>query len=206
MFRWELTEALSKGRVIAIVRTGDAASALATGQALLDAGLPAVEVSLTVPGALEAVAQLAATAPVGALVGAGTILDAATARAAILAGAQFLVSPAVRPEVIATAARYGRPVIPGAGTAGEVVAALEAGADMVKLFPASALGLATLRALRAALPQAPLAPTGGIGVEDARQWLEAGAVAVGVGGGLSSGSPDEVRRAGEKLLGEVAGM
>ncbi len=152
------------------------------------------------PGGVKGVAIGLLFANDGRLVGAGTVLDAPTGRAAILAGARFLVSPAVIPEVIVTGHRYGVPVLPGAQTPIEIQRALEAGSDMVKVFPASQLGPGFISAVRAALPQAPLVPTGGITAGHAASWLTAGAVAVGVGGSLTSGGPAQASERAAELL------
>jgi 2-dehydro-3-deoxyphosphogluconate aldolase / (4S)-4-hydroxy-2-oxoglutarate aldolase len=201
MDRQDVLSLIVRSRIVGIVRTEDAEDAVATARALLDAGLPVVEVSLTTPGGLDAISDLAATG----LIGAGTVLDAETARLAIAAGAGFLVSPHVDPDVVATAHRSGVPAIPGAATPTEIVRALDAGADLVKLFPAGALGIDWFRAVRAALPQAAYVPTGGIDATTAGDWIAAGALAVGVGGALTRGSADEVQRAVRSLLGAVGG-
>ncbi|CAL9346870.1 KHG_KDPG aldolase [Streptomyces sp. enrichment culture] len=185
MYRWEIVRAVTAQRVFGIVRSGGAKEAVAAAEAVLDAGLHAVEVALTTPGALTAIARVCETRT-GALVGAGTVLDAAAARAAVEAGARFLVSPSLHPEVIRTGHRYGVPVFPGVATPTEMVRALEEGADALKLFPASALRPSWLADVRSALPQAPVIPTGGVTIEDAPEWIAAGAVACGMGAALTS--------------------
>ncbi|TYB53172.1 bifunctional 4-hydroxy-2-oxoglutarate aldolase/2-dehydro-3-deoxy-phosphogluconate aldolase [Nonomuraea sp. PA05] len=131
-----------------------------------------------------------------ALVGAGTVLDEAAARAAVEAGARFLVAPGLNPAVIRTGHRYGVPVFPGVATPTEIVRALEEGADAVKLFPASAVTPSWLRDVRAALPQTPAIPTGGVTLENAPDWIAAGAVACGMGSALTSGG---AQAAGERV-------
>jgi 2-dehydro-3-deoxyphosphogluconate aldolase / (4S)-4-hydroxy-2-oxoglutarate aldolase len=205
MERWSVVSGITAARVIGIIRSADRSSAVGVGSALLDAGLPVIEVALTTPGGLEAVAELAGLAGPGQLVGAGTVLDEETARLAIAAGAAFLVSPNLSPAVIRTAHRYGIPAIPGVATASEIVQALELGADLIKLFPASELGVGYLEAILSALPHAPLVPTGGVDAAMAPTWLRAGAVAVGVGGALTRGNPSEVRRLARELLAAVSG-
>jgi 2-dehydro-3-deoxyphosphogluconate aldolase / (4S)-4-hydroxy-2-oxoglutarate aldolase len=130
-------------------------------------------------------------------------LDAATARLAILAGARFIVSPGLHPGVVETAHRYGAAVLPGAQTPTEVERALSAGADAVKVFPAAQLGPGWLSAVRAALPHAPLVPTGGITPDTAGQWLDAGALAVGVGGALTAGGDTDVTARTRALLDDL---
>lgn len=195
MYRWEIVRAVTAQRVFGIVRSGSAQEAATGARAVLDAGLRAVEVALTTPGALTALARVRADRP-EALLGAGTVLDGAAARAAVEAGARFLVSPSLHPEVIRTGHRYGVPVFPGVSTPTEMVRALEEGADALKLFPASAVGPSWLSDIRAALPQAPVIPTGGVTIEDAPEWIAAGAVACGMGSALTSGG---ATAAGERV-------
>ncbi|MER7789878.1 bifunctional 4-hydroxy-2-oxoglutarate aldolase/2-dehydro-3-deoxy-phosphogluconate aldolase [Streptomyces sp. NPDC097640] len=203
MYRWDIVRAVTAQRVFGIVRTAGPREALAAAVAVLDAGLNAVEVALTTPRALSAVAELTAERP-DALVGAGTVIDAPAARAAVEAGARFLVSPSLHPEVIRTGHRYGVPVFPGVATPTEMVRALEEGADALKLFPASGASPSWLRDVRAALPQAPVIPTGGVTIDNAPEWIAAGAVACGMGSALTSGG---AQAAGERvgtLLGRLA--
>lgn len=201
-YRYEVCSTIAGERVLAVVRTDSRESAVRAGGALAAAGIRAVEVALTTPGGIDAVRDLAEVDD-GRVVGAGTVLDAASARSAILAGARFLVSPAVSAEVIEMGHRYGAAVLPGAQTPTEIEKALSLGADMIKLFPASSVGPSYLSAVRAALPQAPLVPTGGVGAGNAAEWLDAGAVAVGVGGSLTSGDPETMDARARELLAAV---
>lgn len=182
--REEVLARLRAGRVIAIVRLPAADDLSALADALQRGGVEAIEFTLTTPGALEAIA--AATEALGerVLLGAGTVLDADAAEAAARAGARFLVSPVLAPEVIATCRRTGLVSIPGAFTPTEMLHALELGADLVKLFPAGPVGPSYVRDVLNALPQLGLVPTGGVTAENAREFLDAGAVAVGVGSAL----------------------
>ncbi|MEU5861460.1 bifunctional 4-hydroxy-2-oxoglutarate aldolase/2-dehydro-3-deoxy-phosphogluconate aldolase [Nonomuraea sp. NPDC047529] len=202
MYRWEIVQAVTEQRVFGIVRAAAPEAALTAAEAVLDAGLRAVEVALTTPRALSAVARLIEQRP-DALVGAGTVLDEAAARAAVEAGARFLVSPGLRTDVIRAAHRYGVPVFPGVATPTEIVRALEEGADAVKIFPASAVSPSWLRDVRAALPQLPAIPTGGVTIDDAPEWIAAGAVACGMGSALTSGGP---RAASERVAALLAGL
>jgi 2-dehydro-3-deoxyphosphogluconate aldolase/(4S)-4-hydroxy-2-oxoglutarate aldolase len=171
--------------VIAILRTPTAADALAIAEVLAGAKLTALEIPLTVPGAIDAIRELVARLAPGVLVGAGTVLDAKSADACIKAGATFIISPSVEVETIAFCRNAGVAVFPGALTPTEVVAAWRAGADMVKIFPCSALGgAAYIKALRAPLPQIEMVPTGGVSLQTAASFIEAGASALGVGGDL----------------------
>ncbi|AHH97231.1 bifunctional 4-hydroxy-2-oxoglutarate aldolase/2-dehydro-3-deoxy-phosphogluconate aldolase [Kutzneria albida] len=201
-YRFETAQAVVRQGVVGIVRTPDAESAVAAAAVLLDAGLHTVELPLTNPGALRAIEQLGARYP-EAVLGAGTVLDESAAVLAIRAGARFLVSPNLNTAVIRTASRYGAVSVPGAGTVTEVVQALEAGADLVKVFPASAITPQWVRDLRAAVPQAPLVPTGGIGPDEVPDWLAAGAVACGLGSALTKGTPEQARERITGLLGRL---
>lgn len=187
--RHELTRILLSQRLIGIVRTPDASSARRAAEAMVRGGLQTLEITLTTPGATQVIHDLRADHP-GLLVGVGTVMDASAATTAILAGAQFVISPHLSADVVATAHRYGLPVVPGTGTVSEVVRALELGADAVKVFPASSLGPAWISDVRAAVPQAVLVPTGGVRLNDVLEWLRAGAAACGVGSALTAGEPD----------------
>jgi 2-dehydro-3-deoxyphosphogluconate aldolase/(4S)-4-hydroxy-2-oxoglutarate aldolase len=188
-FRFERVARIVDRGVVAIVRESDPGTAESVARRILDAGLDVVEVSLTTPGAFGCIERLTASYP-DALIGAGTVLDDTTARLALLAGARFLVSPTLDIRALRVAHRSGAPMVAGVQTPTEVERALSAGADLLKLYPASTLGVEHLRALVTVFPQAPLLPTGGVGVENADVWLGAGAVALGIGAGLSSARED----------------
>jgi 2-dehydro-3-deoxyphosphogluconate aldolase / (4S)-4-hydroxy-2-oxoglutarate aldolase len=154
-------------------------------EAIRAGGVPILEITMTVPGAIRLIEDVAGRYGRDTLVGAGTVLDPETARACILAGARFVVSPSLNPETIACCRRYGVAVLPGALTPTEVVAAWQAGADMVKVFPAGAVGgAAYIKALKAPLPQVDLVPTGGVSLKTAADFIKAGATALGVGADL----------------------
>jgi 2-dehydro-3-deoxyphosphogluconate aldolase/(4S)-4-hydroxy-2-oxoglutarate aldolase len=152
--------------------------------ALALGGVVALEVTMTVPGAIRLIEAIAPTLPPTFVLGAGTILDPETARAAILAGARFIVGPVLNPAVIALCHRYDVAVMPGCFTPTEILAAWEAGADVVKVFPATALGPGYFKDLKGPLPQIRLMPTGGVSLENAGDWIKAGAVAIGAGTAL----------------------
>ncbi|MGH7910762.1 MAG: bifunctional 4-hydroxy-2-oxoglutarate aldolase/2-dehydro-3-deoxy-phosphogluconate aldolase [Candidatus Dormibacteraceae bacterium] len=185
--RWEISARIADEKVLAVIRSAGPAEAVQVGRALVDGGIRVLEVAFTTPGAPEAIATLSGELGESCLVGAGTVLDESSAGAAIRAGARFLVSPNVALDVIRTAGRHGIPALPGAASLTEIVTALEAGVDMVKLFPASVLGIDYLKAILPVLPSVALLPTGGVNRETAPRWLAAGAVAVGVGGSLTRG-------------------
>lgn len=187
--------AISAGRVIAIARNLDPALVPAIGEAVLAGGIGAFEVTLNSPAALDAIAMLRDRfAPEDLLIGGGTILDVEQAQRAVEAGAQFVVMPHVDLSIVEWAAEQGIPAFPGAFTPTEILAAWRAGAAAVKLFPASAVGPAFVRELRGPLPEIPLIPTGGVTLENAPAFLQAGALAVGMGSWLTGGAnPDLIR-------------
>jgi 2-dehydro-3-deoxyphosphogluconate aldolase/(4S)-4-hydroxy-2-oxoglutarate aldolase len=175
--------------LVAIVRADSPDQAARIAEACAQGGVAALEVTFTVPGAAAVITDLAKRyRPEQMVIGAGTVLDPETARIAILAGAQFLVSPAVNPETARLANRYQIPYMPGADTVRDVIEAMECGADIIKVFPGETLGPAFIKAVKAPLPQASLMPTGGVSVENASTWIKAGAVALGVGGHLTAGA------------------
>jgi 2-dehydro-3-deoxyphosphogluconate aldolase/(4S)-4-hydroxy-2-oxoglutarate aldolase len=180
---------LTRQRVIAIVREPDAETAAARVRALAAAGLALIEVSLVTPGALYAIRTVSEDDSVGAVVGVGTALSAKDVRAAEAAGARFVVSPVVSRAVLRACTKRGLPVFPGAATPTEAHRAMRWGATAVKLFPAGLWTPAVLRDLLTAMPDLPTVPTGGITLDNAAEWVAAGAVAVGVGGTLTR-SPD----------------
>lgn len=181
----EILRALRETAVIPIIRTPDAESAISAIEAILEAGLTSIEVTMTVPNALHVLETIADRHGELVLLGAGTVLDPETARSCMLAGAQFFVTPALNTRTIEMARRYSRPIFPGALTPTEVLAAWEAGADAVKVFPCNALGGAKyIKALKGPFPHIELFPTGGVNLETLPEFLAAGSAAVGVGSEL----------------------
>jgi len=173
--------------IIPVIRASSADAVVPVAEALLQAGLPICEVTLTVPSAIDAIGAVAKRFSGKLLVGAGTVTDAETARRAIDAGAEFIVTPCLVPEVIEAAHRAEVAVLPGALTPGEVFEAFRAGGDMVKVFPVQSVGgAAYLRALRGPFPDIPLVPTGGVTLDNVAEMFQAGAAAVGVGTELIS--------------------
>lgn len=171
--------------LVPVLRAQSAADAIQLADAITAGGVTVVEVTMTVPGAIEVIRQLREHSDGRILVGAGTVLDPETARACMLAGAQFIVSPALNLKTIEVCRHDGIAVIPGALTPTEIVTAWEAGADVVKVFPCSAVGGPKyLKAMKAPLPQIELIPTGGVSLATAAEFLAAGAFALGVGGDL----------------------
>jgi 2-dehydro-3-deoxyphosphogluconate aldolase/(4S)-4-hydroxy-2-oxoglutarate aldolase len=188
----QVLEAIRASGVVAVVRVDSADEALGAVRALLRGGVVALEVTFTVPDAASVIARVAREnaagnfeTPDGALLlGAGTVTSAEQANAAIDAGARYLVSPCVVPEVIATAKERGVAMLPGALTPTEVFNAYQMGGDIIKVFPATRMGPSYIKDLKAPLPHIPLLPTGGVDASNAGEWIKAGAVALGVGGKL----------------------
>jgi 2-dehydro-3-deoxyphosphogluconate aldolase/(4S)-4-hydroxy-2-oxoglutarate aldolase len=175
--------------LVAVVRAESSDQAERIGEACVHGGVGAIEITFTVPGAAAVIAHLAKTYKSGEIIiGAGSVLDPETARASILVGAQFVVSPSVNLDTARLCNRYQIPYMPGAGCTRDVVEAMECGADIVKVFPGEVLGPAFVKAVRGPLPQASLMPTGGVSLENVADWIEAGCVAVGVGGNLTAGA------------------
>jgi 2-dehydro-3-deoxyphosphogluconate aldolase/(4S)-4-hydroxy-2-oxoglutarate aldolase len=171
--------------IIPVIRSASADAAVAVVDALQNAGLTVAEITMTVPNAMDAIGAVAKRYSETVLVGAGTVTDAEMARRAVEAGARFIVSPCLVPDVIDTAQRAEVAVLPGALTPGEVFEAFRTGGDMVKVFPAQSVGGASyLRALRGPFPDIPLVPTGGVTLENIAELFQAGAAAVGVGTAL----------------------
>jgi 2-dehydro-3-deoxyphosphogluconate aldolase/(4S)-4-hydroxy-2-oxoglutarate aldolase len=184
------TDRIIANGVIAIIRTGSLAAARSAAHAIAAGGIEAIEVTMTVPGALDLLAELAAEWGDHLLLGAGTILTPEAADLALQAGARYIVSPHFNPATVKLCVRRGVPAIPGCQTVTEAMNALTAGAELIKLFPAAALGPDYIKAVLAALPQIPFVPTGGVGPANAATYIRAGAVAVGVGGELTRAGDD----------------
>ncbi len=196
-----LSELQSTG-VVAVIRADSGDQLVDICRALLAGGVTACEITMTTPDAIDAIAQASRALGDECVVGVGSVLDAPTARAAILAGAQFVVSPVLDLGVIEMAHRYDRPVIPGALTPTEVITAWSAGADIVKVFPANHFGPTYFKDLRGPLPQVKLTPTGGVDLTTAASWIDAGAVCLGVGSALVK--KDFIRSADWPALSDLA--
>lgn len=179
--RAELVAEIEKLGVVAIIRMPDPAALRAVVDALAEGGVRALEVTMTVPRAIELIAEIAPTLPPDFLFGAGTLLDGETVRRAVGAGAQFIVSPVFRREVVEAAHSEGVPVMPGCLSPTEILDAWDMGADIIKVFPATSVGPSYIKDVRGPLPHVKLMPTGGVSIDNVGEWLRAGAVAVGVG-------------------------
>lgn len=179
--------------IVAVVRSETIEEGIRISKACVEGGIPAIEVTYTVPGATEVIKALKEQFTSDKLViGAGTVLDAATARIAILAGSEFIVSPAFDEETAKLCNLYQVPYMPGCMTITEITKAMQYGADIVKLFPGSAFGPSFVKAVKAPLPQANIMPTGGVSLENIDEWFKNGVVAVGAGGKLASGSSEDI--------------
>ncbi|MEP6918384.1 MAG: bifunctional 4-hydroxy-2-oxoglutarate aldolase/2-dehydro-3-deoxy-phosphogluconate aldolase [Acidobacteriota bacterium] len=207
--RQDVVEAIEKARVVAVIRIKEPHKLQAVVDAISEGGIRALEVTMSVPGAVELIRDLAPRMPPGFLFGAGTVLDAETVHRVVDAGAQFVVSPVSRRSVIDACRERGVPVMPGCFTPTEILDAWDAGADIIKVFPATTLGPGYLRDLRGPLPQVKLMPTGGVTLDNAGDWIRAGAVAVGVGTSLldakavAAGDYGALRRNAERIVASV---
>jgi 2-dehydro-3-deoxyphosphogluconate aldolase / (4S)-4-hydroxy-2-oxoglutarate aldolase len=207
----EILDAISGIGIVPVVRTHSAESAIRAVDAIYRGGIRAAEITMTVPGALRALEKVADQYGDRIVLGAGTVLDPETARACMLAGAEFFVTPALNVKTIEIAKRYSKVICPGALTPTEVVTAWEAGADVIKIFPADSVGGAKyIRSLKAPLPHIEMIPTGGVNLQTCGEFLKAGACAVAVGGEMvnakliQDGDFDEIERRARAFCEAVA--
>ncbi len=182
--REAIVQSIERAGVVAVIRMKEPDKLRAVVDAIADGGIRALEVTMTVPGAVELIRRLAPTLPAGVVLGAGTVLDAETAARVIDAGAQFVISPVFKRTVIGACHASGVAAMPGCFTPTEIFEAWEAGADVVKVFPATSLGPGFFTDVRGPLPHIKLMPTGGVTLDNAGDWIRAGAVAVGIGTAL----------------------
>ena len=189
MTKKEVADRIVEIGIVPVVRASSAKLAAQAAEAVCAGGIPIVEITMTVPGAIDVIRQLTETVGEQVLIGAGTVLDAETAQRCIDAGAQFLVSPGFDADTVKLANRLGKLVMAGALTPTEVIAAWKAGSDFVKIFPCGSVGGAKyIKALKGPLPQVPMIPTGGINLNTAADFIQAGSAALGIGGELVSAS------------------
>ena len=184
MTKLEQMQRIEACGIVAIIRANSANELIDAAAAIHAGGVSVIEVTMTTPNALQVISDVSSTYGDSVLVGAGSVLDSETARAVMLAGAEFIVSPVTKADVIEICNRYGKVVIPGAFTPTEILTAWEAGADYVKVFPSSGVGASYIKDVKAPLPHIPLVPTGGINAENAAEFISAGATALGVGSSL----------------------
>src|SRR5438552_4197846 len=197
----QLRQVLDCG-IVAVVRSPDSGQLVEVSRALADGGVSVVEITMSVPNALDALRQVRQALGDRLLLGAGTVLDPETARAVLLAGAEYIVSPTVNLEVIRLCQRYDKLVMPGAFTPTEILSAWEAGADIVKVFPAEVVGPAFFKAIRGPLPQIRVMPTGGVDLKTAAPFLQAGACCLGIGGQLID--PEAIRQKNFEKIRDLA--
>lgn len=181
---FDILSQLIHGKLVAVVRLDSGEQLVKVAEALKAGGITTIEFTTSTPGAIDMIKEASARFGDEVLMGAGTVLDPETARAAILAGADFIVTPTLNLATIELCRRYGKPIVPGALTPTEILTAWQSGADMVKVFPASLGGPSYVKAVLAPLPQIRLVPTGGVSADNAAEYLKVGAVALGVGGKL----------------------
>lgn len=175
--------------IVAVVRAENPEQALKIADAVKAGGIQAIEITMTVPGAIDVIRELAETYRNNEiLIGAGSVLDAETARACLLAGAEYIVSPCLDEDTIKLCNSYQKIVMPGAMSVTEVHKAMQYGADVVKIFPATLFGPKIIKAIKGPIPQAPLLPTGGVSLDNVKEWINAGSFAVGVGSELTAGA------------------
>ncbi len=186
MTKLEQMQRIEECGIVAIIRANSSKELFDTAVAIKNGGVDAIEITMTTPNALQVISDVSNRLGDSVLIGVGSVLDAETARAAMLAGAEFVVSPVTKPDIIAICNRYGKVIIPGAFTPTEILCAWETGADYVKVFPSSGVGPSYIKDIKAPLPQIPLVPTGGVTAENASEFIKAGAAALGVGSALVS--------------------
>jgi 2-dehydro-3-deoxyphosphogluconate aldolase/(4S)-4-hydroxy-2-oxoglutarate aldolase len=172
--------------IIAVIRADSSAQLMNVAEALVDGGAPTMEVTMTTPNAIQVISEVKARLGDKICMGVGTVLDTETCRAAILAGAEYVVTPVLKPEVIALCRRYSKPIIAGAYTPTEALTAWEAGADFIKIFPADGLGPGYIKAIKAPLPMLEIIPTGGVDLDTAADFIKAGCAALAAGSSLVS--------------------
>jgi 2-dehydro-3-deoxyphosphogluconate aldolase/(4S)-4-hydroxy-2-oxoglutarate aldolase len=180
----QVLQQITSTGVVAVIRMKDRERLKKVIEAVHAGGVTSIEITMTVPGAIEVIRSLAASTPSGVLIGAGTVTDAATATAAIDAGARFIVGPVFHPGVVAVCKQRDTAVMPGCFSPTEIFAAWSAGADIVKVFPATSLGPKYFKDLHGPFPDIRLMPTGGVTIDNVGEWIQAGAVAVGIGSDL----------------------
>lgn len=195
-----IVEKIIESGIVAVIRANSPSRAIEVCRACKEGGIIAIEVTFSVPRAVEVISQLSKELGDEILLGAGTVLDPYTAKIAIEAGAKYIVAPNLSRETALLCNKHRVPYIPGAFTPTEIVEALEVGCELIKLFPASAVGPGYIKAIHGPLPQAKLLPTGGIELENVKEWIKAGAAAVGVGGGLTKGSGEEIKERARRFV------
>lgn len=209
MKRLETIKKITDLGIVAVVRTESKESGIKIVDAIKKGGIKAIEVTMTVPGAIDIIKEISESYKnEDILIGAGTVLDPETARACMLAGAQYIISPSLNIETLKICNRYRIPAIPGVMTVNEALEAMEYGAEILKLFPGSVFGPSVIKAFKGPLPQANFMPTGGVNIDNVKDWFEAGAVAIATGSNLTKGAKtgnyELVTQTAKKFVEEVA--
>lgn len=203
MTKYEILKRIEKVGVVAVVRAENTETAKRIALSCMEGGVDSIEITFTVPGAHSVIEDLTKEFGNNLLVGAGTVLDSETARAAILAGAKYIVSPGFDLNTAKLCNRYQIPYMPGCMTITEMITAMESGADIIKVFPGSAFGPSFVKAIKGPLPQAVLMPTGGVSIDNVGEWIKNGCIAVGVGGNLTKGSNKDITNAAKEFVAKV---
>ncbi|MBU3142907.1 bifunctional 4-hydroxy-2-oxoglutarate aldolase/2-dehydro-3-deoxy-phosphogluconate aldolase [Clostridium sp. CF012] len=190
MKRLKIIQKISEYGIVAVIRATSKEEGVKIVEAVKKGGIKALEITMTVPGAVDIIKELSEIykGDEEVLIGAGTVLDPETARACILAGAKYIVSPSLNPETVKLCNRYRIAVMPGVMTVKEAVEALELGVEIIKVFPGNAFGPSIISSFKGPLPQANFMPTGGVSLDNIKDWIKAGAIAVGTGGDLTKGA------------------
>lgn len=204
MLKYQVLNRVHELGIVPVIRGNSKDEALGYCNALIDGGIDILEVTFTIPNALDVFKELKDQLPDTATLGAGTVMDATTARLAILNGAKFIVSPGFSEEVAKMCNLYQVPYMPGCMTFTEMTKALEYGVDLIKLFPGSLPGPSYVKAIHGPLPQANIMPTGGVSLDNIEDWFAAGVFAVGAGSNLVKGSHDEIVEQSKKYLAKIA--
>lgn len=192
MKRIEIIKKISEAGIVAVIRATSKEEGVKIVEAVKKGGIKALEITMTVPGAVDIIKELSEIYKDDeeVLIGAGTVLDPETARVCILAGAKYIVSPSLNVDTVKLCNRYRIPIMPGVMTVKESIEALELGVEVLKVFPGNAFGPSIISSLKGPLPQANFMPTGGVSLDNVKDWIKAGAVAVGTGGDLTKGAKD----------------
>lgn len=203
MKKYKVLKRIEDTGIVAVIRAETSEHAKKISHACMNGGIDSIEITFTVPGAHKVIEALIDEFGDGLLVGAGTVLDSETARAAILAGAEYIVSPAFDLDTAKLCNRYQVPYMPGCMTLTEIITAMEAGADVIKVFPGSVFGPSYIKAIKGPLPQAVLMPTGGVDLSNVDKWIKNGCIAVGVGSALTKGSVEDITNTAKAFIEKI---
>lgn len=204
MKKYEVLKRIEKVGIVAVVRAENSERAKSVALACMDGGIDSIEITFTVPGAQKVIESLTEEFGDSLLVGAGTVLDSITARIAILAGAKYIVSPSFDLETAKLCNRYQVPYMPGCMTLTEMIQAMEAGVDIIKVFPGSAFGPDFIKAIKGPLPHASFMPTGGVSLDNVDKWIKNGCIAVGVGGNLTKGTREDMTKTAKEFVAKIS--